>query len=39
MKSVLQEYLKDYNQLNISQMKLVLLSDAISQIIRSRSCW
>ena len=34
MKSVLEEYLEDYNQVNISQMKLVLFSDAIQHISR-----
>lgn len=34
MKSVLEEYLEDYNQVNICQMKLVLFSDAIQHISR-----
>ena len=34
MKSVLEEYLEDYNQVNISQMKLVMFSDAIQHISR-----
>lgn len=34
MKSVLEEYLEDYNQVNISQIKLVLFSDAIQHISR-----
>ena len=34
MKNVLEEYLEDYNQVNISQMKLVLFSDAIQHICR-----
>ncbi|XP_066927305.1 dynein axonemal heavy chain 1-like isoform X2 [Clytia hemisphaerica] len=34
MKTILEEYLEDYNQVNISQMKLVLFSDAIQHICR-----
>ena len=34
MKTVLEEYLEDFNQVNISQMKLVLFSDAIQHICR-----
>ena len=34
MLTILEEYLDDYNQTNISQMKLVLFSDAIQHICR-----
>ena len=34
MLNILEEYLDDYNQTNISQMKLVLFSDAIQHICR-----
>ena len=34
MKTVLEEYLEDYNQVNTSQMRLVLFTDAIQHISR-----
>ena len=34
METVLEEYLEDYNQVNTSQMRLVLFTDAIQHIAR-----